>query len=169
MIRIVFRVDGVDVVNRVLQGIEERAQNLSGAWPEVVKVFRAQMARAFATEGTSTDKGAWKGLAASTQADRVRAGFPAAHPILERTGRLRRALTEEVDNIVRVTPTTLRYQLSPEVGYYVYHTSTRPRARLPRRAMDLTADQRTELMHPIRLWVTGHDPSAPRRSQGVPR
>jgi phage gpG-like protein len=164
MFRITMTIEGDKVVDRMLAGIEERARDLTGAWPKVIEIFRQINAQAFASEGASTDDGRWPELAETTQAERQRKGFGAAHPILQRTGKLRRALTLEENNLVTLRPTSLRYQLSPEVDYYVYHQSRAPRTRLPRRApVSLTADQRTELMHPIRLWITGRDPDAQRR------
>jgi hypothetical protein len=48
---------------------------------------------------------------------------------------------------------------------FAFHQSTRPRKKLPRRApVLLTADDRTAMMHPVRLYVTGRDPNAPRRA-----
>jgi phage gpG-like protein len=165
--RLQLSVDGIAVVDRLLQGIEERGRAPfadSSVVAAVVDAFHAINAQAFATEGGSTDAGAWPQLAKRTQTERRRLGYGAAHPILRRTGHLEESLTSEAYNAIRVTPTSLAYQLAPEVDYFKYHQSTRPRTRLPRRAMvSLTADQRTQLVHPIRLYLTGHDPRAPRR------
>jgi phage gpG-like protein len=154
--------EGEVVVDRMLRGIEERAADVSGAWPAVVAVFRDVVGKAFATEGGSTGA-PWKPLARSTQAERRRLGFPPAHPILRRTGALARSLTTPDGAIVSTTPTTLR--IGSAVPYFRYHQSNEPRTRLPRRApVNLTADDRTALMHPLRLWVTGRDPNAARRA-----
>jgi hypothetical protein len=108
---------------------------------------------------------AWPQLAASTQADRRRKGFSPAHPILHRTGMLERALTIGEGAFVATTPTSLRYVLGEDVDYFKYHQSNRPRTRLPRRApVLLSEDDKTEIVRPIRLWITGRDPNAPRRS-----
>lgn len=171
--RIGVSIEGEQVVDRVLQGIEDRARDLTPAWPFVVAEFQAIMARAFATEGASTDAGAWKPLAKRTQKEREKQGFPPAHPILQRTGRLRAALTEGTGAFVRTRPQSMQYLLASEpdsVASFPYHQSRRPRAHLPRRApVSFTADNRTAVVHPLRLHLTGRDPSAPRRSQGVPR
>jgi hypothetical protein len=45
-----------------------------------------------------------------------------------------------------------------------YHQSKLPRTRLPRRAIiDLTEDDKHELVRPLRRHVTGHDANAPVR------
>lgn len=160
MLNITFKVEGEIVVDRVLKGIEDRSRDLRPAWPAVTKAFQLAVSKAFESEGASTGA-PWPQLAPATQADRRRKGFPAAHPILQRTGALQRALTIGEGAYVSGQPSSLRYQLSPEVGYFVYHQSKKPRKRLPRRApVELTADDRTKIMHPIRLWVTGRTPAA---------
>jgi Phage virion morphogenesis family len=163
-LRFTFAVEGEVVVDRVLAGLESRASNISPAWPAVVTEFRAIVGRAFATEGASTGA-PWKPLAAATQEDRRRQGYPAAHPILQRTARLQRALTTGEGAHVGTGPTSLRYIVGGEAGrIFAFHQSTRPRAKLPRRApVLLTADDRTAMMHPVRLFLTGRDPNAPRR------
>lgn len=166
MFRISLTVEGDLVVDRVLQGIAGAASDLTPAWPAVVRAFQEITAKAFASEGGSTGA-PWRPLAESTQRDRQRKGFPPAHPILQRTGALMRALTIGEGAFVSSSATSLRYIVSADAaGYFKYHQSTRPRTRLPRRApVLLTADDRTALVHPIRLYVTGHDPDAPRRAR----
>lgn len=159
MINVQVRIEGDIVIDRMLQGLESRATDFGPVWPDVVRAFQAIVAKAFDTEGASTGA-TWAPLKASTQADRVRHGFAPAHPILERTGALKRALTIGEGAHIASTPTSLRYQLSSEVGYYVYHQSKAPRVKLPRRApVELTFDNRTTIMHPVRLWVTGRTPA----------
>jgi hypothetical protein len=164
-IRFTFAVEGELVIDRVLAGLEARISNISPAWPAVVQEFRAIVGRAFASEGASTGA-PWKKLADSTNADRVRKGYPAEHPILERKGDLKRALTTGDGAFVGTSPTSLRYIVGGETGrIFAFHQSTRPRKKLPRRApVLLTADDRTAMMHPVRLYVTGRDPNAPRRA-----
>lgn len=156
-------VEGEAVIDRVLQGYEERAADLRPAWPAVVRVFREIVGRAFASEGASTGA-PWAPLKPRTQQERARLGFPPAHPILQRTTKLMRALTIGDGAYVSMQSDRMAYQLSEEVGYFVYHQSRRPRTKLPRRApVLLTADDRTALMHPIRLHLTARDVNAPRR------
>lgn len=165
-LRITMVLEGEVVVDRMLQGIEARASSPfsnSGVVSAVVAAFRTITARAFASEGGSTGA-KWANLAPSTQAARRRQGYPPAHPILKRTGALERALTLGDGAHVSTSPTRLVYQLESDLDYFKYHQSKRPRAKLPRRApVLLTADDRTTLVHPVRLYLTGRDPSAARR------
>lgn len=163
MLNVRFRVEGDIVVDRWLKGIEERALDMRPIWADVIAAFQLAVSKAFASEGASTGA-PWAPLTPATQADRRRHGFSPAHPILQRTHALQRALTLGEGAFVAGEPQSVRYQLSPEVGYFVYHQSKQPRTRLPRRApVELTFDDRTAIMHPIRLWVTG------RSMTGAPR
>jgi hypothetical protein len=167
-LRITLNVDGVTVVDRLLQGIEERAHDMTPVWPAVYDAFKAIVAKAFDTEGASTDAGKWADLAPSTQKDRARHGFPRSHPILQRTGALKRALTLGVGAYARMTPTSFQVQLASEpesIASFGAHQRGVPSRKLPRRAMvSFTADQRTQLVFPIRLYLTGRDLNAPRRA-----
>jgi hypothetical protein len=164
MFRIGITVEGEAVVDRLLQGIEDRSRDVGPAWARVVEAFQAIVARAFATEGASTGA-PWPQLKPRTQLERQRLGYPPAHPILERRGTLKRALTTGEGAYVRMSPTALDYLLSEEVGYFKYHQSRAPRSKLPRRApVLLTADDRNALVFPIRLYITGRDITAPRRA-----
>jgi hypothetical protein len=157
--------EGDVLVDRLVKGVEARMANVMPAWPAVVRQFREIMTFAFFTEGGTTGR-KWPDLAPSTQADRVRKGFPGAHPILQRTGKLARALVSGGEGgFLQATPRRLAIGVDESLDYFKYHQSNRPRSRLPRRApVLLTADDRTALMHPIRLWVTGRDPNAQRRA-----
>lgn len=159
-------VEGELVIDRLLRGIEERARDVSPAWPEVVRIFQGIVAKAFESEGASTGA-PWKPLAKSTQAERKRLGYGPQHPILERTGTLKRALTIGDGAAIITSATSMRYIVSSQAaGYFKYHQSRAPRTKLPRRApVLLTADDRTAIMHPIRLYITGRDPNAPRRAR----
>jgi hypothetical protein len=161
--RLSITVENELVVDRVLAGIDERAANLGPAWPAVVQAFQKIVARAFDTEGASTGA-PWPALAARTQAERRRLGFGPAHPILERTGTLRRALTLGDGAAILTTATTMRYVIGEEAGYFRYHQSKAPRTRLPRRApVEFTADDRTAIVRPIRLYITGRDAAGAQR------
>jgi hypothetical protein len=163
MFRMTLSIEGIPEVDRMLQGIESRMQDVSPAWPKVVEAFQAIVARAFSSEGASTGA-PWAQLKPRTQLDRKRHGFPPAHPILQRTGKLQRALTTGEGAYVRSMANRLEYLLSSEVGYFKYHQSRQPRTRLPRRApVLLTGDDKNALVFPIRLYVTGRDLNAPRR------
>jgi len=138
----------------MLAGIESRAENWEPAQPAILVVFRRIVAAAFATEGESTGA-PWAPLAASTQAERRRQHFGAAHPILERTGTLKRSLTTDqgLGFVIR-TPTSLT--VGSNAKSFPFHQSRRPRTQLPRRApVRLVEADKQALLHPIRLYITG--------------
>lgn len=167
LINVVVSIEGEIIIERSLQALEDRITNLAPAWPAVVSAFQAITARAFASEGASTGA-PWPQLAMRTQSDRVRLGFGAAHPILQRTGRLERALTLGAGAHVSMQPQSMTYHLEEGVGYFIYHQSVKPRKTLPRRApVLLTGDDRTQLLNPVRLYLTGRNPNGGRR--GDPR
>lgn len=82
----------------------------------------------------------WKALAASTQAQRARLGYGAAHPILERTGALKRGFEKQVKRLsVRV--------FNP-VDYFQYHQMGG--GKLPQRKMiDAPEKIKTEVVRMI--------------------
>lgn len=162
MIRIRLTLEGDIILDRVLAGIEARARDLTPAWPGVVRAFREIVGRAFDSEGASTGS-PWPQLAERTQRDRIAKGYEPAHPILERSTTLRRSLViGDSGGFTHMAPDALA--IGSAVAYFKYHQSNKPRTRLPRRAPALfTADDRHALMRPIRLYVTGRDPNAPRR------
>ncbi|HEY7195517.1 MAG TPA: phage virion morphogenesis protein [Gemmatimonadales bacterium] len=152
---------GLERVEARLAAIIARTQDFRPVWPDVVKAFQAITTKAFATEGASTEFGAWTPLAPATLKERERLGFGAG-PILERTGALRRALTLGEGADVVMEPQRMQYVLSPNVSYFAYHQSTEPRKRLPRRPpVSLTAADHEALINPIALWLIGRDPGAP--------
>lgn len=155
MVRLTVSLEGELVIDRVLRGIESRAQNLAPAWPGVLQAFYQITRAAFATEGASTGA-PWPQLTPSTQKDRQRKGYPPAHPILQRTHALERALTGGGGAFASTGPSRLALILSGELSYFKFHQSNRPRTVLPRRApVLLTADNRHALLRPVRLYLTG--------------
>lgn len=169
-LRITMTMDGVTVIDRMLQGIEERARDLTPMWPAVYDAFHAILTKAFDTEGASTDAGKWAPLAPRTIKQRVRQGFGAG-PILQRTEALKRALTLGVGAYARMTPDRFQVLLAREpesVASFGAHQRGVPSRKLPRRAMvSLTGDDRNALVFPIRLYLTGRDLNAPRREAVV--
>lgn len=156
MLRVTVTVGDEAVFDRVIQGIqdiEQRSTNLQPFWPHLVGVFQGIVAKAFASEGSSTGA-PWAQLAPSTQAERRRLGFPPAHPILERTGTLKRALTVGQGAFVATTPSSMRYIVSEQtVPYFKYFHGSR--ARLPRRVPTLlTPQNRKQLWDSIQLYIT---------------
>lgn len=164
MLRVTLTIEGEVVIDRLLEGLEERAKNLRLAWPALVRVFRQIARQAFDTEGQSTGD-AWPQLAVRTVDDRRRKGFGPEHPILQRTQKLMRSLVIGSDGGYTVM-NDQSLEIGTNVEYFRYHQSNKPRFKLPRRApILLTADDRHELFRPIRLHLTGRDPNAPQRAR----
>lgn len=152
--------DGLQIIDRRLAAIEERANDVSPAYPAVERVFNEITRRTFETEGASSAAGAWKPLALSTERDRARKGFSPAHPILVRRGDMKASVTGRTsDTIIVSTPTY--FAIGSDDPKVKYHQSTRPRKKIPRRPLfDPTQDDKHALIRPIRQYVTGHDPDA---------
>lgn len=165
--------EGVDVVSRRLEGIASRISDLSPAWPAVLEAILQRMTLpAFASEGASTDDGAWPALARSTQLERARLGYDPTYPILQRTTNLMTSLTSQAPTPVGqmlwlTTPMTARFGTT--VPYFKYHQSRRPRKKIPRRApVSPTQADKHAIVHPIRLWVTGQMPEGYRGEERIP-
>jgi hypothetical protein len=48
------------------------------------------------------------------------------------------------------------FAIAVDLDYFKYHQSKAPRRIIPRRAaINLTQDNKTRMLHPIRLYVTG--------------
>lgn len=153
--------EGAVVIDRQLKALEDRVNDMTPAWPAVLTAFREVMKAAFATEGASTGE-PWQQLAPRTQADRARQGFGGAHPILHRTGTLERALTMD-GGASFVVQMPKYFAVAVDLDYFRYHQSTAPRAKMPRRApINLTQDDKTAILHPIRLYVRGLSADTPR-------
>jgi phage gpG-like protein len=154
MLVITGHLEGDQVIQRRLAALEERVSDLTPAWPAVLRVFRGIMRQAFGSEGASTGT-PWPQLAESTVKEREREGYPGRHPILARTHTLERALTTEGGASI-VVQMPKYFAIAVDLGYFKYHQSKAPRRRIPRRApINLTQDNKTQLLHPIRLYVTG--------------
>lgn len=156
--------DGAQVIDRRLGALEERLNDVSPAWPAVLAVFQAIARDTFASEGASNAGGRWPALAPATVADRRRKGFGPTRPILQRTETLMRSVTQQTADTILVQAPRY-FAVGSSVPYVVYHQSTAARRKLPRRALvDLTTDQRHEILRPIRQYLTGHDPVGRRQT-----
>jgi phage gpG-like protein len=153
--------DGLQVIDRRLAAIESRVADVSPAYPAVEKVFNEIARRTFESEGVSSAAGAWAPLAPSTERDRLRKGYGAAHPILVRTGDLKSSVVGRTgDTIIVSTPKY--FAIGTADPKAKFHQSRRPRKKLPRRPIfEPTQDDKHDLVRPIRRYVTGHDPDAP--------
>lgn len=151
-----------DIVRR-MEALEERTNDLTPAWPAVDAVFSMIVAQQFHTEGAHGGA-EWAPLHSTTQRQRLRDGYGAAHPILRRTFDLYRSLTTLNADSISVHHERY-YARGTGVEYFWYHQA--PGARwsqhgrgLPRRAMiQFTADDKNELVRPIRIHLRGGDPT----------
>ena len=156
--------DGVDVISRRLEAMAERFADVRPAWPAVVATFRAITRQTFASEGATSDFGEWEPLAPRTIAQREKLGYPGAHPILRRSGALEDSLTSQTGDSIIVQQAQY-LGIGTAVPYVVYHQSVAPRTKLPRRpVVALTADQRHEVLMPLRQWLTGYEPTGRRQT-----
>jgi hypothetical protein len=74
---------------------------------------------------------------------------------LARTHTLERSLTSEGGASV-IVQMPRYFAVAVDLDYFKYHQSKAPRRKIPRRApINLTQDNKTQLLHPIRLYVTG--------------
>lgn len=165
MLQVTMRLEGAVLVRRRFEARADALANVMKlAGPAIDVVFERILARQFATEGGHAGA-PWKPLAMSTQADRRRQGFAPAHPILVRTGTLKRSLTGKTGDTITLHSPKL-YVRGTADPKFVYHQSTRPRKKIPRRAMAaFTADDRHELLRPVVLAARGLNPSRTPRQE----
>lgn len=89
-LRIDIELSGIDDIRRRLQGMRARSQNLIPAWQAFATWWSRENRDHWRSRGTRWGT-PWKPLAASTLAEKARAGYPLAP--LVRTGALRRDMT----------------------------------------------------------------------------
>ena len=131
--RLKWTIEGVPELSRILLMAGRKVQNFKEPLFKSSRLILQDVERNFITEGGLV--GGWQPLTEATVRGRERAGFGGAHPILQKTGALRRSFKGYVDSKKAVIT-------SVGVPYYKFHQSRRPRTRLPRRAM-LTLVERT--------------------------
>lgn len=102
--------------DRIFVGLGALPQVMPGALQALIPTIRQEHDRNFTTEGAS-GRGAWAGLSERTQQERVRLGYSAAGPILQRTGALRRHVLSAPAEVTSLPDgVTLRIAPSPDVG-----------------------------------------------------
>lgn len=111
-----------------LNGVIKRSTNMTSAMLKVGRYLMGVTARNFNAEG----RPAWTPLKPVTIADRLRKGFGPG-PILQRSGALRRSLTElnAPHQIFRPRPRSL--QLTSTLFYFPFHQQGT--SRIPKREM----------------------------------
>ncbi|NUQ01398.1 MAG: hypothetical protein HUU35_16265 [Armatimonadetes bacterium] len=143
-------IDGDRELSRTLHGYLASLKDLAPFFEDFADEWKATQRQVFASEGgyeTEDDEGnqtKWPELSAKYAAWKAQR-FP-GKPILQRTGDLLEAATNPTTDI---TPTSLTMTI--ESDYAIYHQSSRPRDRLPRRPFaSLTRGQKTRLMRRLR-------------------
>lgn len=134
---------GPTQISRDLANFGMRVRSMAPAWEEVGRQLLMDFQKNFESEGGQFGAWSkWAQLAPSTQDERRRLGWGAAHPILQRTGRLYESVVVQgaPDNVFEVGPNSLK--IGTTVPYAGYHNSSAPRSRLPRRPIiALSADR----------------------------
>ena len=171
-------ISGVDTVLDRIGGIQERMEDLAPALSIVADLLEAHVAQNFKTQGVQSGS-RWAVLAPTTVLARTKrtgyygqrsptAGAGPTSPVLVWSGRLRRSFARGgVAHIRQITSSSLIW--GSGVRYGVFHQSTAPRAKLPRRAPLAFRDpfQRREItFQPLRLWLQGVPPGAIRTTIG---
>ena len=124
--RLKFTIEGVPELERILIDEMRKVTNFREPLTQAAKFIRNDVEINFMTEGGLA--GGWEALKKPTIKSRIRAGYGGAHPILQRTGALRRSFYSLVDEKKAI--------ISSKSPYFVYHQSRQPRTtELPRRAM----------------------------------
>jgi len=171
-VRVGATITGLEEIVETIGGIHDRARDPSPALHVVANLLEAHVQRNFATQGTQGGH-PWPPLASSTVQARTKrwgyyrrwapaAGVTAVAPVLVWHGRLQRSFARGgVAHIRIVSPSGLTW--GSGVVYGIYHQSTQPRSRLPRRPPIAFRDdfqQREILFQPIRLYLQGVPPGA---------
>ena len=129
--RLRFTIEGVPELSRVLAVTHKKVTDFKQPLWKSSRLILSDVERQFATEGGLS--GGWTPLAPSTVAGRIRAGYGGAHPILQRTGALRKSFYAYVDSKMAV--------ITSKSLYFGFHQSRAPRTRLPRRPMLLLVER----------------------------
>jgi len=129
--RLKFTIEGVPELSRILAVTQKKVSNFKEPLLKSSKLILNDVERNFATEGGLV--GGWTPLSASTVSGRAREGFGGAHPILQKTGKLKKSFYSNVDSKMAVVTSR-----SP---YFGFHQSRASRTRLPRRVMLLLVER----------------------------
>ena len=129
--RLKWTIEGVPELSRILMTTVRKLSDLKLPLWKSSKLILADVEENFETEGRLV--GGWKPLAPSTVAGRMREGYGGEHPILQKTGALRKSFYSTVFNT--------KAFISASSPYFAFHQSRKPRTRLPRRAMLVLTDR----------------------------
>jgi phage gpG-like protein len=141
-----FTVEGVPELSRMLAITNQRLSDFKLPLQKSAGFILADVERNFISEGGLV--GGWQPLAPSTVKGRIREGYGGEHPILERTGSLRRSFFSTVTNT--------KAMVTSGSPYFAFHQSRLPRKRLPRRAMlVLTEYTRQNIVQEFNQYIRG--------------
>lgn len=98
-------------------------EQMQPAWEQVGELLQHDFAEQFAAEGGYLGAQLapkWAQLRPSTVADRMRKGYPGAHPILQRSGEMRDSLVVRgaPGNVFEATPTSIRVGTASRIAPY---------------------------------------------------
>lgn len=130
--RLKWTIEGVPELSRVLLMTHQKVSDFKKPLFKASQLILKDVERNFETEGGLV--GGWSPLAESTVKGRLRQGYGGSHPILQRTGALKKSFYSYTDSKKAI--------ITSRSPYFVYHQSRRPRKVLPRRAM-LVLTERT--------------------------
>ena len=137
---------GDTIVARKLLRFAERAVDMTPAWDEVEPQLQKAFERNFASEGPG-----WAPLKQSTINQRIAQGFSPG-PILTRSGRYRKAMTEGL--VVHKNPGEL-VALAPEVPGKFHQFGTR--TPMPARPLRLREAEKRDIIKTIqRVLIEGY-------------
>lgn len=149
--RFTFSVEGETQIDRTLTRFADNIGDARPVWDKLAGRFARLERRQFAGEGTYS--GGWAPLSPAYAAWKAR-HYP-GKPILERTGRLVRSLTQRPFGVEDIHPSYMR--LGTDVPYAKYHQRGVPANNLPRRRpVELPESERREFVKVLqRFIVTG--------------
>ena len=129
--RLRFTIEGIPELSRILELKHKQLSNFKQPLMKASNLILSDVETQFRTEGGLS--GGWQPLSLSTVAGRIREGFGGEHPILQKTGKLRKSFYKNVDN--------KRAFISSRSPYYGFHQSRMARTKLPRRPMLLLTEK----------------------------
>ena len=113
--------------------------------------LRRNVERHFRGEGTH--KGGWASLAASTQIQRARMGYPSDHPILVRTGDLKRSLISRSHSKHILTANRKFIEFGSEIPYALWHQTGTDRPMPARKMLLISAKDLSRMVEDARRFI----------------
>ncbi len=152
MIAFTADINGVEVLNRAFNRIDEQITDLRSIWPAVAEVFYKAERDQFDTEGAAGASGKWAPLSQAYKKYKEQ-HFP-GEPILQREHSLVESLTsaEGLDSIFRPEPDEL--VIGSKAPYALAHQRPKAGSKLPARPpISLTETQKREMQKAIQIGL----------------